>query len=707
MIPTCGKGGLIRFLALVLLLAFNHVAWAASDEQSPGPDKIVAVILEDAPPTLYRNKITGEAAGFAVDITNEVARRAGFSVSYKFTDNWDTIREIVQRGDGDIGPGLSISPEREGYYSFSEPFDNFTISFFARAGTGMTELKPGASVGANKGSVAYELLHQRPGFQMIPYVNFQTGLFDVLTGKIDAFAGPTPVLWRLAQDAHVEDQLTVVEKPLTEVKRAFGVKKGRIELVTRLNKALYGFVGSPEYQKLYSKWYAKPTPYLALTKQTIWTLIVISLVIIILVFWRYLSVTGLTRQLRREIEERKKIEENVLLSEERLRLALASSQQGWFDLDIPTGAIKVSPEYASMIGYDPAEFSTSLQGWIDGMHPEDRDAVLKEFHECLEKKDMCTMEYRRHTKTGEWLWISTVGKVVGFDPEQRPLRMTGTHKDITERKRTEEELKKVYDELEIRIAERTFELKTLNEQLMKEVAERKQAEEALLLSRNQMEAVAKIGAMVNSTLDIGEVLSHILTGTLKAAGASVGMIFLREQETGCLKWGASHGLSEAFVEAFRAQVIMPGEGLTGLIAQTGETIFIPEDSSHDPRIARPVIKAEGLNSFIGVPVYAEDKIVAVMNILTRPPDVLREKEIALIKAVSTHVGFAIRNAQLFKERKQAEEALRRSHDELELRVEGNGRRSSPKSTRRCITRSPSASRQRSSSCARSKKKRYC
>jgi PAS domain S-box-containing protein len=203
----------------------------------------------------------------------------------------------------------------------------------------------------------------------------------------------------------------------------------------------------------------------------------------------------------------------------------------------------------------------------------------------------------------------------------------------------------------------------------RDITERKRASEALLLSRNQMEAVAQIGAMANSTLDISEVLSHILTGTLSATGASVGMIFLRDQETGGLTWGASRGLSEAFVDDYKYRVVKPGEGLTGLIAQTGESIFIAEDSSHDPRIARPVVIAEGLNSFIGVPIYAEDEIVAVMNILTRPPDVLQEEKIALIKAIGTDVGFAIRNARLFKERMQAEEELRKSKERLHVILE--------------------------------------
>jgi two-component system NtrC family sensor kinase len=89
------------------------------------------------------------------------------------------------------------------------------------------------------------------------------------------------------------------------------------------------------------------------------------------------------------------------------------------------------------------------------------------------------------------------------------------------------------------------------------------------------------------------------------------------------------------------------------------------DSSHDQRIARSVITKEGLNSFVGVPIYAADRIVGVMNILTRPPESLDEEVINLVAAIGSHVGSAILNAQHFAELKKAEEELRKAKDEIE------------------------------------------
>lgn len=64
------------------------------------------------------------------------------------------------------------------------------------------------------------------------------------------------------------------------------------------------------------------------------------------------------------------------------------------------------------------------------------------------------------------------------------------------------------------------------------------------------------------------------------------------------------GLSEAVIAEFQDQHIQPREGLAGFIAKTGEFIYIPVDCSRDPRITRPVIEEEGLNSFFGTPIDA-------------------------------------------------------------------------------------------------------
>lgn len=169
--------------------------------------------------------------------------------------------------------------------------------------------------------------------------------------------------------------------------------------------------------------------------------------------------------------------------------------------------------------------------------------------------------------------------------------------------------------------------------------------------------INRIGKLVNSTLDLDMVLNLILKQTLKALGTSVGMIFLYSSDTKTLTWGAALGLSDEFVNEFSTTPIQLGEGLTGIIAQTGKPIFISGDSSFDSRIVRKVIQQEGLNSFIGVPILADDQVVGVMNILTRPPLRLTEENVYFCSAIGMQAGWAINNARLYAEQNKIREEL--------------------------------------------------
>ncbi|MFA6061323.1 MAG: EAL domain-containing protein [Gallionella sp.] len=157
----------------------------------------------------------------------------------------------------------------------------------------------------------------------------------------------------------------------------------------------------------------------------------------------YESLSANTLHLMRELAENHVNEEVLRTSEERLRLALGAANQGWFDLNVQTGEISVSPEYVCMIGYDPANFHSSFDEWKCALHPDDHDKLLQGFAECLQTGEPKTMEYRRRNGNGSWQWISSVGKVVTWDQNKQPLRMIGIHTDITARKLTEARIEKL------------------------------------------------------------------------------------------------------------------------------------------------------------------------------------------------------------------------------------------------------------------------
>lgn len=140
-----------------------------------------------------------------------------------------------------------------------------------------------------------------------------------------------------------------------------------------------------------------------------------------------------------DITEFKRVERELHASEERLELALQGANLGWWDWDVRTGEVLFNERAAHMLGYLPSEIESNLNAWKGSVHRDDLPGVMKEINAHLQgRTPFCEIEYRQRAKGGEWRWTLTVGKAWERDADGKALRVTGTHFDITERKRSEE-----------------------------------------------------------------------------------------------------------------------------------------------------------------------------------------------------------------------------------------------------------------------------
>ena len=161
------------------------------------------------------------------------------------------------------------------------------------------------------------------------------------------------------------------------------------------------------------------------------------------VFWgltsSYLNTAdGYVEGVVADISDLKAAEAALQTSEERLRLALTASKQGLYDLNIETEEVVVNPEYALMLGYDPATFDTTKSSWIESLHPDDRESVLAVYHACITGEvPSYQAEYRHRTQDGQWKWILAVGNVVAWNESGEPIRALGVVTDIDDRKQAE------------------------------------------------------------------------------------------------------------------------------------------------------------------------------------------------------------------------------------------------------------------------------
>ena len=153
-------------------------------------------------------------------------------------------------------------------------------------------------------------------------------------------------------------------------------------------------------------------------------------------------------QLACEMVERKRSEEALQISEDRLNLALEAITDGVWDWNVSTGEVFFSPRYYTLLGYSPNELEPHIQTFKKLMHPDDLEKAMAAMNSHL-NGDTPLYEYetRLLTKSGKWLWTLDRGKVVSRDENGQPLRVIGTDRDITERKRAEEALKKSHEQI--------------------------------------------------------------------------------------------------------------------------------------------------------------------------------------------------------------------------------------------------------------------
>ncbi|HEY7985605.1 MAG TPA: EAL domain-containing protein [Methylophilaceae bacterium] len=176
---------------------------------------------------------------------------------------------------------------------------------------------------------------------------------------------------------------------------------------------------------------------------------------------RALAIANIMTQELRESENRfrqmtydlLKTEVSLRVSEERWQFALEGAGEGVWDWNPQTDEANYSRIWKEMLGYAEHELSNTGAAWLELLHPGDKDRVLNLVQDYFSNESVPYIaEFRMRCKDGSWKWILARGKLVARDEEGKPLRMIGTHSDITHSKHTEDALKSSEERLKLAIA---------------------------------------------------------------------------------------------------------------------------------------------------------------------------------------------------------------------------------------------------------------
>jgi PAS domain S-box-containing protein len=389
----------IRVLAILLALCLLFCTATpgyciAESKIQTAPRKVIAAIPPDSPPTYFKD-VNGKPVGFAVDVMNELAQRAGLKVEYVFGQAWEELIQMVLTGKADLIPGLTIDERRQELLAFTDTIEFLPVNLIVASENHTIQgISPGLTIGVIKESAAEHLLKKDQTIRLAIYTNRQTMLFELLAGRVDGIVSLTPNIIKLAADAGVDDKIKVVGKPIIEAKRSLALRKGDMELLTRINKAIGEFIGSPEYQKIYTRWHGKPKPYWTVGRIAAVSGVFLFLAVFGMAVWRYRSMASMNRRLKQSIAEREQAEEALRESEKKYRNVFENHAAVKLLIDPATGSIIETNEAAvNYYGWSHERLRQMKIQEINTLSPED---VRKEMGNALaEKQGHFEFQHRR------------------------------------------------------------------------------------------------------------------------------------------------------------------------------------------------------------------------------------------------------------------------------------------------------------------------
>lgn len=349
------------------------------------------------------------------------------------------------------------------------------------------------------------------------------------------------------------------------------------------------------------------------------------------------------------------------LSESKFRDLFEHATVPIFVLDESMNYRDVNRRASEVFGYSREEF---LGMSVFDVIPEDqRPKSESEFRGLRERGSYESFRGRMRAKDGRWLDIEVSSSAI-----YQGGRYVGSRDvvvDITEQKRVQDDLRSAHDALDLRVRERTAELRSINMKLEREVQERRHAEELMRKHLANVNALHKVNLAITAHPEQDYTLRAVLDQSARLLEMDAAAIMLIDPQSGELRFAAGKGFRTKRIESVRMK---PGEGFAGHAFQRQDNIIIPDTTratetqsrlyKGDYRFTESYLFIEEeFKAYVNVPLYSKGKMRGVLELFKRNAMDTDAEWITLLESLAGQAAVAIDNAATYLD-------LQRSRDEL-------------------------------------------
>ena len=408
----------------------------------------VKVGVYDNAPIVFQDE-DGHFRGFSVKVLEYIAAKENWDLEYVF-GAWSECLARLEKGDIDIQVYIAYSKERAKKYDFTHELllSNWGI-IYTWPGSGIETLLDleGKTVALLTNSIhpiAFKKLIKDFGIQVniLDIDNHHFGFKLVEEKKADAVV-VNRVFGLVNAKKYKIEKTHIIFNPI-EIRYAMPKNKNRdlaiaIDKHIKLLKADKDSIFYRSFNKSFGFEEVFVPVWIKWSLATAAGLICLFFGISILL---KSQVTKRTKELKSEILERQETEKSLSKSEKRYALAQHAANIGSWDWDILSGNLQWSNQIFSIFGLNSESFNVTYETFLQCVHPENRQFVENSIKASVEGGKNYAIEHRIVRPDGTVRWMSELGDVIR-DGNGRPIHMLGIVQDITDRKKAEEELKKI------------------------------------------------------------------------------------------------------------------------------------------------------------------------------------------------------------------------------------------------------------------------